>query len=123
MRIAAASVLSRRPLRGLSVRVARLTGPPTLHQLSQSGTLTGSLEEAGALLRFDVVPSDDPDFASVRAAVTERTDHARRGLFMQIEANTERLLFSAVRALRPHTVLEIGVADGRSSAVLLAALR
>jgi predicted O-methyltransferase YrrM len=123
-RVAAADVLTRWPFRRAALRVARAVGSPTMHELSQVGQLAPSLDEAGIVLALPVIGDDHPVLTAARQSIRRRGEvHARRPPFMQVESNTERLLVSAVLALKPPLVLEIGVADGRSSAVLLAALR
>ncbi len=110
----------------LSARLARLVGRPIPFDLQQHGMLVTAAQDAAAL----VVGDGDWDALGKEYADVEQRLAARRAAttprypdFFAVESRTGLALYLVVRLLQPACVVETGVADGLSSAIILAALR
>lgn len=111
----------------------RITTPPSVAELAHTadGITTAQELFAGGLdaIGHTVGPERLGELAAEYAQVS--AEIARRYRTMQIpyptdwaiEEATARLLYYLVRIARPETVLEIGVANGHSTAIILDALR
>jgi predicted O-methyltransferase YrrM len=124
IRITASRVLHRWPINRLTYRIAHLVGPPMLHQLfRQSALVTSSASEATA-----AVAGEHADFRDEYAIVRDRVasnGSALEGNYPEdykIEDGTASLLYTLVRHLHPDLVMEVGVADGRATQIILSAL-
>jgi len=90
----------------------------------ESGIWTESPEE---LLRFMGLPFEEQYSSEFREAALAR-EHRTIDTpmlypsYYDIAPRTEQLLFALVRASRPSVVAETGIANGRSTAIILAAL-
>lgn len=99
--------------------------PLQLHDLYQECDLwTESPEE---ILRFAGLPPDphhDSESRDASLVVERRSKQVRLHYpdFYDVAPRTEQLLFLLVRAHRPEIVVETGIANGRSSAIILAAM-
>ena len=103
-------------------------GRPTLQELSQTAPVVG---EATACLRH-VFPGVDErlvqqasrEFADTNGRLAQKKSMAalRYPANFPVQGETARFIYLLIRACRPQVVLETGVADGYSTAVMLAAL-
>jgi predicted O-methyltransferase YrrM len=120
-RILASRLLQRWPLDQISGRVEHLVGAPNLRLLDRhSRLLTSSpLEAAEAVLRERVDYTDE--YARVRERVSTRPGDSYPSSHA-IEDATAFLLYTLARHAKPSLVVEVGVAAGRSTQVILSAL-
>jgi predicted O-methyltransferase YrrM len=142
-RAAVASALKRHvaaPLvRGLALAVERVpsvstifqraVGRPTLHEMSTLAPLTQSPDAFLSTLFGEL-------WDGRRRAVIEENSEVQRELAARsnssmlrypshftVEDGTALVLYAIVRLMTPHVVVETGVADGRSTATMLAAMQ
>ena len=98
---------------------------PRLYNLDRWGDgLATTIDDAAHRLLGPAGLEHRDEFAAVDRDFKERyaaTDRAFPDHWV-VEANTAELLYRCVRAVEPETVLEVGVADGRSTHAILAAL-
>jgi len=124
VKVICSQVLRKWPFATFSSRVAHLVGSASLHNLyEQSRLSTTSPAEAIELLTGSSVDyasefRDVRDRDAARAAATT----ARHPDYYAIEQSTALLLYALVRHAKPSLVIEVGVADGRSTQVILSAL-
>ena len=108
---------------GLAQVVAHFDGPPRRHELAAAGTWTDSPETALRAQGLDVSPDESTDrvvsHLSVRIDESDGVYPAEFG----IADATLKLLALICRHDRVSNVVETGVADGRTTFVLLGALR
>lgn len=111
-------------LRGLATRVAHLAGAPSLHDLFVHGQpLTASATDAA----LTVTGADSRDLKQYvaeqpRVTTTLRDVPKRYPDYFAVEDGTAEFLYVVVRSLEPVQALELGVADGYSTRVILNAL-
>lgn len=124
LKISASWALHRWPLSHVSFRVAHVMGSPKLFELHNcAAVLATSHQEA-----IDGILGPTADYAAEYAHVRERLAEERSKAAKRypddsvVEISTAQLLYTLVRHAKPSLVLEIGVADGRSTQVLLSAL-
>lgn len=124
VKIAASKLLQRRPLNVVSHRVARLVGPPMLHHMYIAASLmTDSASEAAdAVVTGAADCSAEYEVVRDRIAGSAATVASHYPDYYMIEDRTALLLYTLVRRSKPQLVLEIGVADGRATQVILSAL-
>jgi predicted O-methyltransferase YrrM len=123
---AMARVLARRHL---TEHILMTNAPPRLLDLQQASAsvhTTAPSLVADLLGREGVEPLERlrSEFAAVSVEVDAREAVLQRSYpeYFTVEAQMSELLYLLVRLTRPEVVLETGVADGRSTAVTLAAL-
>jgi predicted O-methyltransferase YrrM len=124
-KIWASRLLQKQPLNRLfTSRIVHLAGSPMLHDIYlHSAVMTTAAEEA-----VKVIFGDDVDYADEYKRV--RGQLATGGAEIEsiypeeygVEESTALLLYALVREARPAVVLEVGVANGRSTQVILSAL-
>jgi predicted O-methyltransferase YrrM len=113
---------------GLSTAIVRRSGSPRLFDL-ESAASSWHLD-AASMLASSFGLSDDAAAAHIEEARTALADVEARSAdvarvypdYYLVEGSTALLLHAVVRVLTPTTVLETGVADGLSSALVLAAM-
>ena len=122
-KILVSRLLKHWPASRLSTRVVHLVGSPTLHEIYvESALLTTSPEEAAEAVLGESVDYAH-EYAEVRDRVTrQRSEGARYPDYYVVEEGTAYLLYMLVRHLKPALTVEVGVADGRSTEVILSAL-
>jgi predicted O-methyltransferase YrrM len=124
LRIATSRLLQRSPISHLSGRVEHLVGSPTLHEIYlRSALLTGSPDEAVEALLGEAGDYAE-EYAQVRDRLTGESSRETKRYpdYYVVEDGTAYLLYLLVRQTKPSLTLELGVADGRSTQVLLSAL-
>jgi predicted O-methyltransferase YrrM len=117
-------MLQQRPFSWFSRRVAHLVGPASMHEIYRySALLTASPAEAAAAVLGDGADYGD-EYARVRERLDVRLDSADRRYpdYYTVEDATASLLYTLVRHAKPSLAVEVGVADGRSTQVILSAL-
>ena len=99
-------------------------GPASLHQIySHSALLTTSATEA-----LEAVLGESVDYEEEYSRVRERlageiaSPGRRYPDYYMVEDSTASLLYTLVRHTKPALAVEVGVADGRSTQVILSAL-
>jgi predicted O-methyltransferase YrrM len=124
MKILAARLMQRwGPINRFSGRLAHLIGTPNLHLIEfHSALVTSSPEDAAR-----GVIAESTDYADEYRRVRERLDghDAEPRRYPDVYAvgdGTAFLLYTLIRHEKPSLVLEVGVADGRSTQVILSAL-
>jgi predicted O-methyltransferase YrrM len=125
LRTAVARALRRQPFVAVAARVARLVAAPSLQSLCGHAELaTTDGWEAAHHLVGPLPDSMAEDWRGARATLQQQLAEGHRSFpeFYEVGDETSALLYALVRAARPTQVVEVGVADGRSSAVILAAL-
>lgn len=124
-KIALARLVRRSPLIKVGRRITHLLGPAKLHDLAQESSLM-SFNPLDVLSHLfgELAHGFEAEWAQVQVAQAAAfSEHGRKYPdFYEIEAGTALLLYGIVRQTRPSTVVEVGVADGRSTFVILAAL-
>ena len=106
----------------------RSVGHPTLHEFSLLGPLHQNADDfLCSLLGERWTQQRDAIFAEhllVQHAITERSRvvDLRYPAHFTVEDHTALVLYAIVRVLEPQVVVETGVADGRSTATMLAAM-
>ncbi len=107
----------------------RSVGRPTLHELSMLAPLSQSPDEFLTCLLGEVwsvqrsaVIGEHVDVQSDLAA-RAASSACRYPKHFTVEDGTALVLYAIVRLLKPEVVVETGVADGRSTATMLAAMR
>ena len=124
LKIMLSRLLHDRPLANVSSRVAHLVSPPTLHELYvQSALLTTVVDDAVEAI-VDGGVSYAQEYAEVRARIAREASEASQHYpdNWAIEEGTGYLLYTLVRSTKPSLAIEVGVADGRSTQVILSAL-
>jgi predicted O-methyltransferase YrrM len=124
MKIMTSRRLKHRPLRRFSRRVVQLAGSPMLHDFYlHSALLTASPADAAR-----AVLGESVDYVDEYARVRERLDTQMAAIdrnfpdYFAVENSTALLLYTLVRHAKPSFSVEVGVADGRSTQVILSAL-
>jgi predicted O-methyltransferase YrrM len=89
----------------------------------RSGLLTTSAEQAAEAILGESIGYAE-EYEQVQARIAEQSANAylRYADYCAIEEATAYLLYMLIRHTRPSQVLELGVADGRSTQVILSAL-
>jgi predicted O-methyltransferase YrrM len=113
VRVAASRLLHTPPFNQLSDRVARLVGAPRIDQLGARVLTDDPVAAARAVLGED--PASAEEYRELSLAIGGPPEWV-------VGDNTARLLYTLVRHLKPALVVEVGVATGRSTQVMLAAL-
>jgi predicted O-methyltransferase YrrM len=124
LRIATSRLLHQSPFSSVSGRVAHLVGAPTLHEIYlRSGLWTASPAEAAAALVGEA-EDHEQEYARVRDQIAEQSSRESRRYpdYYVVEDATAYLLYLLVRQAKPSLTIEVGVADGRSTQVLLSAM-
>lgn len=121
-----AELLQGRRARRLTAPIVHVVSPPNLHELYRfAETFASTGEEAATALQGERAdPALVEEFEGVHTALERRVAEVELVFpdFFASGRDTLLLLYVLVRTRRPDTVLEVGVADGTSSFVLLAAL-
>jgi predicted O-methyltransferase YrrM len=99
-------------------------GAPSLHDLvAQAAVFSESSETvAAAVVGTPVDYQDEYKLVAERIHMDAGETRANYPDYFAIEHGTAALLYSLVRHAKPELVLEMGVADGRSTQVILAAM-
>ncbi len=112
--------------KGLARRVAHQTGPARLHDLWQvAGHWTNSAVDAlQAILNIDAASAAALIDEAQPVTETIATQHPTIAYpdYFAVEADSAMLLYAIVRAHQPNVMVETGVANGFSTAVILAAM-
>lgn len=111
-------------VKDMSRAVAHFVGRPTLHDIYvDSSLLTISAEQAAEAVLGERMGYAQ-EYEHVRERIAEQATNAplRYPDFFAVEETTAYLLYMLVRHVRPSQTLEIGVADGLSTQVILSAL-
>jgi predicted O-methyltransferase YrrM len=124
-KIRLAKLARRGPLAQAANRVARLVGPVVLNDLhEQASVWTQDPDEVIHALAGEPVPgavaNEWPEVARAQAALFSGTGNYPA--YFGVEGATARMLYGLTRSLRPQVVVEVGVADGRSTHAILAAM-
>jgi predicted O-methyltransferase YrrM len=120
LKIRASRFLERGPLRPVTERIRHLTAPPTLHHISsRAELLTANAAEATVALLGEGADHGD-EYENLTTQQAGPGDAYPD--FFKIGDSTARLLYSVVRHLKPDLVVEVGVADGRSTQTILNAM-
>lgn len=110
----------------LAEAVARRVGPPLLFDLWQTARSWSQEPEDMVAATFGISPMEAQSVVGeARAAVETILDHTPPSLYpshFAVESGTALVLYAAVRLQRTRVMLETGVADGMSTAVVLAAM-
>jgi predicted O-methyltransferase YrrM len=123
LKISASRLLQKQRFNRLfASRIVHLTGAPMLNDIfTQSALMTTSAREAA-----EAVLGDSADYAEEFAGVRQQLVAAdAENIYPEeygVEEGTALLLYSLIRHARPSVVLEVGVANGRSTMVILSAL-
>lgn len=104
--------------RALTRTIVRLGGTPTLFELSRASQWHTDAESFTA--RF--ASYADEALAEADALQIISNDERRYPDFFAAEKQTVRAIYALVRVLRPRIVVETGVADGLTTASILAAM-
>jgi predicted O-methyltransferase YrrM len=103
-------------------RFVHLAGSPMLDEIYRhSSLMTTSADEARSAILGESAEYDE-EFAEVRQRVTDADAQNIYPEEYGVEEGTARLLYGLIRQSRPSLVLEVGVANGRSTQVILSAL-
>jgi len=124
-RLQVARLIDKRPrLRRAASSVAHLVGSPHTFELAQLGCFTRSAATAIEALIGEGGDIYRNDYLSQRALLDHRLSQLDRAFPPEfgLGDETSEWMYSIVRHRRPDVVVEVGVADGLSSAVILAAL-
>ncbi len=124
MKLSASRLLRRAPFDLFSGRVVRLVAPPTLEQLRDGcELLTASPIDAFEALCGEIGAYSD-EYAEVRERLAAKAAGAdsRYPDHYVVEDGTVLLLYALVRHVKPSLAIEVGVADGRSTQVILSAM-
>ena len=124
LRVLASRLLHQRYVSPVSSRVAHLVGGPSLQEFSlRSALMTMSAEEAvNAIVGAGVDFSEE--YARVNELIAEHASQTdpRYPDYFVVEDGTAYLLYALVRHMRPSIAVELGVADGRSTQLILSAM-
>jgi predicted O-methyltransferase YrrM len=113
---------------GLSRFVPRRVGWPRLFELFESTGSWHTTAESMFARVFEVEPSEAAvRVDEARLALGQLRDHTQSATriypeYFTVEGDTALFLFAAIRHTRPSMVLETGVADGLSTALMLRAM-
>jgi len=125
IKISASRLLQKQPFNRLfTKRIVHLAGSPTLNEIyHHSSLLTTSAEEAVEAVLGESVDYTD-EYAQIRGRLaTDAADaESTYAEYHGIEEETALLLYKLVRQTKPSLSLEVGVANGRSTQVILSAL-
>jgi len=122
--VTASRLLHRRPFSSFGSRVAHLIAAPTLHDLYSRAALFSDSPAAVA----SAIVGEAIDYTSEYAVVKQRLHEQASATpsnypdYFTIEDGTAALVYALVRHARPELAVEMGVADGRSTQVILSAL-
>jgi predicted O-methyltransferase YrrM len=125
LKISASRLLQQQPLnRWFSSRIVHLAGSPKLDEIDRHFALltTSPAEAAQAVL------GESGDYAREFGRVQGRLDRQTATIdrhypdYYGVEDNTALLLYTLVRHAKPSLLVEVGVANGRSTQVILSAL-
>jgi predicted O-methyltransferase YrrM len=124
LKIFVSRLLKRRPVGRFSTRVVQFAGSPTLQEIYRhSAVMTLSPEEAAeAVLGVSVDYADEYLQVAQRLRVQSAGLDRRYPDYFGVGDGTAYLLYVLVRHQRPTLAVEVGVADGRSTQVILSAL-
>ena len=121
-----ASLLRSRFLSPTGRRIAYLLGPCSLFSLYRHAHILTSSPIAALQATVEVANVDaiEAEWHEVRQAQQAAFGALDRNYpsFFEIEDGTAFLLYAFVRTARPEVLVEVGVADGRSTFIILAAL-
>jgi predicted O-methyltransferase YrrM len=122
--VSASRLLHRRPLWGIASRVTHLMGAPKLHDLYTAAALFSDSPAAIGSALFGRTVDYADEYESLAGELDERARSAPSHYpgYFTIEDRTAELLYAIIRHRAPELVVEVGVADGRSTQVILAAL-
>jgi predicted O-methyltransferase YrrM len=120
LKITVSRLLAEGPLRNATDRVLHITAPPTLHAIfTRSDLLTASAADATTGLLGEEVDYRD-EYEALEAPSNAGPDVYPD--YYKVGDATNYLLYSLVRHLKPRLMVEVGVADGRSTQTTLTAM-
>jgi predicted O-methyltransferase YrrM len=123
-RISASRLLQSPALNWFSSKVAHLVGPARLYRIYlQSALFTASPSEALEAVLGESIDYTE-EFAHIREPLDAELANTDKGYpdDYMIEDSSAVLLYTLVRHTKPALAVEVGVADGRSTGVILCAM-
>jgi predicted O-methyltransferase YrrM len=122
LKIAASKLLHQTALSRIGNRIEHVLGSPSLNDLYFSAMLmTDSAVKMASELLGEPVDYRD-EFGGLSQAISASDTPSNYPGVFKIEQGTAYLLYAIVRHTCPALVVEVGVADGRSTQIILAAM-